>query len=109
MNNIRLIFIAFLISMSNLVISGEEHHNLTVDTCRAFPTGNLQIRGESATDNADRHITYTTQMFSEKILDRYFSACLTALSTGYVLRVDYLECTGTTCVPKSNTTSIIFK
>lgn len=100
-------FTSYLLSSS--VYAGEEHHNLSVIGCRSFPNGDLQIRGVSSTDNQERHLHYSNQMFSEKIIDRYHSICLTAFASGATLRTDYLECTGTTCSPKSNTTSFLMK
>ena len=87
----------------------EEHHNLKVNNCRAQPSGYIQILGISESDNLERNLTFSTDMFSEKVLDRYFSLCMASIASGLNLRIDYLECTENSCTPKSNTTAQLYK
>ena len=85
-------------------LSEQQHHNISVTICRAFPTGNLQIRGVSAMDNQMRDIIFYESNLSESVINRYLSLCLAAFSTGDVLRIDYLDCTGTSCSVTNSTT-----
>ncbi len=109
MKKLLILVIALQAVMSSKAYSAEEHHNLSVTLCRAYPNGNLQIRGISSTDDIERHLTYAASVFSEKTIDRYLSMCLASLMTGKLLRTDYLECTDTTCAPKPGTTAQVLK
>ncbi len=99
--------LAIVISLG--AIAEEQHHNLSISLCRAFPNGDIQISGISEVDNQERSLIYTTSMFQEKVMDRYLSLCITAYASGSKFRADYLACTGTTCTPKINTTVMLRK
>jgi hypothetical protein len=98
-----------LFSCTYSAYSGEEHHNFIIDTCRALPSGYIQIVGISETDSQSRSILFTNGDFLEKVLDRYLSLCLTSLASGAKLRIDYLNCTSTTCVTTGGTSLNLFK
>lgn len=102
----RMIYSGFaaLLLMSANVFAVEEAHNFQAKQCRARPGGQVEIVGISATDGVSRHLTFPTSLFNKDALDRYLSLCMTALVSGVILRVDYVECTGTTCETTSGTT-----
>ena len=83
--------------------SEQQHHDLTIITCRALPSGDLQIVGLSKADHEARKINFSATTFKEKVLDRYLSLCLTSHARGAKLGIDYLECTGTACVTTTST------
>ncbi len=105
----KAISVLVLLSVSCYASSEQQHHNLTINTCRTLPSGDIQILGNSETDNQNRSIMFSGSGFQEKVIDRYLSLCLTSLASGSKLRIDYLDCTGTSCATTGNTSLNIYK
>jgi len=107
MNKYFILACAILYSAS--AFSAEEHHNLSVNACRALPSGDLQVRGLSSADNALRSIIFAKASFSEKIVSNFLSLCMVSLASSKILRVDYLNCDGVSCVTTNNTSLTFLK
>lgn len=105
----KIMFSLCFFSLSCMTQAAEQHHNLSVATCRALPSGDIQILGVSDTDNQTRSVLFSTSVFKEKVLDRYLSLCLASLTSSNKLRLDYLDCTGTTCSPTTNSSLNFYK
>lgn len=103
------ILVVVLSVFSVKTIAVEEHHNIQVNNCRVHPSGNIQILGLSDSDNINKSLTFSPELVSEKVLDRYLSLCLSSIASGLKLRIDYLDCTGGQCTPKTGTTVQIIK
>ncbi|CCN34331.1 exported hypothetical protein [Vibrio nigripulchritudo SO65] len=99
----------FLLLVSSVTFAAQEHHNFTVGTCRALPTGDMQLEGISDTDGHKRLIAFPASQFKDRVIDRYLSLCMASLASSLKLRVDYLECNGRSCVPTNSTSLNYFK
>ena len=98
-----------LLSTSFVASANVEHHNLSISECRALPSGAIQITGNSSLNNQKLALIFSMPEFTEKIIDRYLSLCLTSFASGSVLRVDYLECSSNTCTAQPGTSVQIIK
>lgn len=105
----QIIFSILIILISFSALSEVQHHNFSINICRTLPSGDIQIAGKSETDSQNRLINFSTSSFQEKVIDRYLSLCLTSLSSGAKLRIDYLDCSGTSCTATSNTSLNLYK
>lgn len=103
----RFFIFGFAILFSSSAFSIEQHHNLSVNACRALPYGDLQVRGVSNLDSAERSITFAKANFNEKVIGHFLSLCMASLASSKALRIDYLDCNGTSCFT-SNNTSVTF-